>query len=82
MEGCSATTVQWVMAVAASGCLASAVAGAQEAERPTGARLSLTHGEVFVPEGYAPGEEGVIVMDILDAIYESADSGQPVDLRS
>ena len=47
------------MAVAASGCLASAVAGAQEAERPTGARLSLTHGELFVPEGYAPGEEGV-----------------------
>lgn len=28
----------------------------------------------------APGEEGLIVMEILDAIYASADSGAPVQL--
>jgi predicted dehydrogenase len=26
----------------------------------------------------APGEEGLIVMEILDAIYQSAQSGKPV----
>jgi len=59
MDGCNATTVQWAVVVAASGCLASAVAGAQEPERPNGIRTPLTYGELFVPEGYAPGEEGV-----------------------
>ena len=28
----------------------------------------------------APGEEGLVVMEILDAIYESARSGEPVRL--
>lgn len=35
------------------------LAGAQEPERPPGRRVELTHGELFVPQGYEVGEEGV-----------------------
>jgi len=30
----------------------------------------------------APGEEGLIVMEILDAIYESARRGEPVRIAA
>jgi hypothetical protein len=37
----------------------AALAGAQEPERPPGHRVELIHGELFVPQGYEVGPEGV-----------------------